>query len=125
VSGRLLGALVALAVVRVGFALAMVAAEGAKLPALPEFRWRGLQGDAYGYHAAARELVSTATRPHVAAAMVAAVMLGAGGAALLRRRGRARWLQVLAACAGVAGAGTASVAAMTPSGAPVVGWPLV
>jgi hypothetical protein len=125
VSRRLLIALAGLAAARVGIALAAVAADGTKLPGIPAYQWRGLQGDANGYYAAAREALAAARSPATALLVALALVLGAGGAVVLRRRGRAAWLQLVTAAAGAAAAATAVVAAMEPPGAPVVGWPLV
>jgi hypothetical protein len=123
--GGLLTVLAALATVRVGIALAALLAEGTKLPAIPAFHWHGFEGDANGYYAAAREAISSAASPGVAAVAAAALLLGVGLARLLRRRRAASWTQLLARLAGLAGAATAVVAGMEPPGAPVVGWPLV
>jgi hypothetical protein len=114
-----------LAAGRVAVALAAVAAEGTKLPAIPTYRWRGLEGDANGYYATAREAVSAARSPATAAIAAAALLVGAAAVLLLQRAGRPLWTQLLAAGAALAAAATAVVAAMAPSGASVVGWPLV
>jgi hypothetical protein len=100
----LLTILAALGAVRVGIALAALAAEGTKLPAVPAFHWRGFEGDANGYYAAAREAISAAASADVARAAAAALLLGTGLALLLRGRGAASWAQLLA---GLAGRGSA------------------
>jgi hypothetical protein len=122
---RLLAVLAALAAARVAIALAVLAAEGRTLPLVPAFDWHGFDGDANGYYSAARQVVSTASTPAVAAGMVVSLGVGAGLALLLRRRGAAAWSQFLAVAAGVAGAATSLVAGMTAAGAPVIGWPLL
>jgi hypothetical protein len=122
---RLLAVLAALAVVRVGIALAVLAAHGSKLPLVPRYDWRGFEGDANGYYSAARGLLSAATAPAAAGAAALCVLLALGLVLGLRRRRAPRWSQVLAAAAGAAGAATAVVAEMAPAGAPVVGWPLL
>jgi hypothetical protein len=111
--------------VRIGIALAALVAEGTKLPAIPAFHWHGFEGDANGYYAAAREAISSAATPDVAAVVTVALLLGTGLALGLRRHGAATWAQLLAALGGVAGAATAVVGGMHAPGAPVVGWPLV
>jgi hypothetical protein len=121
----LLTILAALGAVRVGIALAALAAEGTKLPAVPAFHWRGFEGDANGYYAAAREAISSAASPGVASGAAAVLLVGTGLALLLRRRGAASWAQLLAGLAGLAGAAGVVVTGMHESGAPVVGWPLV
>lgn len=122
---RLLAVLAALAAVRVGIAIAVLGANGRKLPLVPAFDWHGFDGDANGYYSAAREAVSAAAKPAVAAAVVIALAAGLGVAAVLRRRGGAAWAQLLAVLAGLAGSATAVVAGMAAPGAPVVGWPLL
>ena len=117
--------LAALAAVRVAIALAVLAAEGRKLPLVPAFDWHGFEGDANGYYSAAREAVSSAGSPAAAGGVALSLVVGAGVALLLRRRGAAAWLQLLALLAGIAGAATSVVAGMAAPGAPVVGWPLV
>ena len=117
--------LAALAAVRVAIALAVLAAEGRKLPLVPAFDWHGFEGDANGYYSAAREAVSSAGSPAAAGSVALSLVVGAGVALLLRRRGAAAWLQLLALLAGIAGAATSVVAGMAAPGAPVVGWPLV
>jgi hypothetical protein len=122
---RLVTVLVGLAVARIGLALVAVAAEGTKLPGIPAYEWRGLEGDAHGYYAAAREALAAMRSPATATLVALALCIGVGGAVLLGRRGRPGWLQLLTVAAGVAAAATAVVAEMQASGAPVVGWPLV
>jgi len=51
---RLLAVLAALAAIRVAIAVAVLVAEGRKLPLVPAFDWHGFEGDANGYYAAAR-----------------------------------------------------------------------
>lgn len=122
---RFLAVLAALAAARVGIALAVLAAEGSKLPLVPRYDWHGFEGDANGYASGARELVSTASSPRAAGGAVACLVAAATAMWLLHRLGKPVWTHVLAAGAGLAGAATAVVAAMHPSGAPVIGWPLL
>jgi hypothetical protein len=122
---RLLAVLAALAAVRVAIAVAVLVAEGRKLPLVPAFDWHGFDGDANGYYAAAREAVSSASSPAVAVGAFVAVVVGLAAAWPLRRHGVAAWAQLLAVLAGVAGAATCVVAGVAAPGAPVVGWPLV
>ena len=121
----MLTVLAALAALRVAIAVAVLVAEGRKLPLVPAFDWHGFEGDANGYYAAAREAVSSARSPAVAVGLVLSLAVGAGVALLLRRRGTAAWAQLLAVLAGVVGAATCVVVGMAAPGAPVVGWPLV
>ena len=90
----------------------------------PAYWWRGLEGDANGYYAAAREALAASRSPVVAATAVLALALGVErpGCCGAATSGVA---QVLAGGAGVAGCATAVTAGMEPPGAPVVGWPLL
>lgn len=110
-------------IVRLAIPLAAVAAEGTSLPGLPAFEYGPLYGDANGYYAGAREAVSAAGR----AALPLALTLLAGAVLLyLARRTRCSSL-ALALIAGLTLSAAATVAdlEMRPSGATVVGWPLV
>ena len=118
-------ALAALAAVRAAIPLAALAAEGSALPGQPRWDYRTFEGDANGYHAAAREAVAAAGRipellAGVAALALVAVLLGR------RLRGtRHAWLGLVAPAAAVSLGATLVVAEMEPSGAAVVGWSLV
>ena len=120
--------LAALAAVRVGVALAALAASGEQLPGLPRYRFLALPGDATGYYAATREFMAAWGRlPLVVVGLVACST--AAGAILLAREWRRRpdrrpWL-VVGAAAGAASLATLAVSQMNASGAGVFGWPLV
>ena len=120
-SGRVwiasLGALVAL---RVAIPLVALAAEGHDLPGLPLYTYEPLRGDATGFYAEARELISTAVGP---AGAVAALILCVG--AWLVWRLRPVWKALVAGALAVSLAATALVLDTVPAGAAVVGWPLL
>lgn len=109
--------------VRLAFPLAALAAEGTRLPGLPRFQYGPLYGDANGYYAAARELVAAASR--AALPLLAVALPGAGLLYGLVRRAASPVVTALAAAAVPAAAATVLVLEMSPSGAPVVGWPLL
>jgi len=98
----------------------VLAASGNDLPGLPPYDYAPLNGDATGFYAEARELISAAFGPAGAAA---ALILGAG--AWVAWRLHPRWTAVLAAALGVSLAGVALVLGTEPAGAAVVGWPLL
>ena len=115
-----LGACVA---VRLAVPLLALTFAGTSLPGLPAYVYGPLYGDANGYYAGAREAVSAARRT---ALPVAAVMIIAISAILVVRRTRApAWSVALLAGGATAAIASVVVFAMQPSGAPVVGWPLV
>ena len=121
------GVLAALALVRIGVPLAVLAASGSSLlPGFPEYAYDARPGDAHGYHAAVRELLSTPPRlswafPGVALCAAALVVV------LVRWRPRPLERPVLALvavwCVGLIA--TLVVLRMRYSGAPTIGWPLV
>ena len=119
-------ALAALIGVRLAIPLAALAASGHDLPGLPPYVYAPLNGDSFGYHAAAREAISAAG--HVPT-LVAIALTGSliAVAVYLRRAWRTprRWLGLLAAGGWLALTAVVVVHQMTPPGAPVVGWPLV
>jgi hypothetical protein len=112
------GALGALVAVRVLAPLAALA--GADVPSAPQYEYKPLIGDATGFYAAARELISAAAGP---AGAVAVLLLGLGGWAAFRLR--PVWIAVTAAALAVSLAATALVLASENSGAAVIGWPLL
>jgi hypothetical protein len=115
-----IAALAALAAVRVSIPLVALAGSGHDLPGLPPYDYEPLNGDATGFYAEARELISAAFGPAGAAA---ALLLAAGAWAAWRLR--PAWTAVLAGALGVSLAAAALVLATEPAGAAVVGWPLL
>ena len=119
-------ALAALIGVRLAIPLAALAASGHDLPGLPRYVYTPLNGDSFGYYAAAREAISAAGHvPPLLAIALAGLLVAL--AVYLRRVWRTprRWLGLLAAGGWVALTAAVVVHQMTPPGAPVVGWPLV
>ena len=113
-------ALALLVVVRVAIPLAVLAAAGRDLPGLPPYDYRPLIGDATGFYAESRELISVSFGP----AGVAALLLLVAGAVAVRRLRRS-WAAIPAACLAVSLAASALVLDQQTSGAAVVGWPLL
>jgi hypothetical protein len=110
-------------VVRVVIPLGALAAEGRGLPGLPAFDYGPLWGDANGYYAGAREAISAAGS--AALPLVVTLLLGAGLLYASHRRRGPPWVLALIAGATVSAAATFVDLEMGPSGATVVGWPLV
>ena len=115
-----IAALAGLAALRVAIPLVVLAASGHDLPGLPPYDYEPLNGDATGFYAEARELISAAFGPAGAAA---ALLLGGG--AWLAWRLRPRWTAIVVAALAVSLAATSLVLATEPAGAAVVGWPLL
>ena len=115
-----IAALAALVGLRVAIPLVTLAASGHDLPGLPPYDYEPLNGDATGFYAEARELISAAFGPAGAAA---ALILGAGAWAAWRLR--PRWTAIAAAALTVSLAASVLVLATEPAGAAVVGWPLL
>ena len=115
-----LGALASLVAVRVAIPLVVLAAAGHDLPGLPPYDYSPLNGDATGFYAEARELISVAFGPAGAAALLL-VAAGRGG---VWRLGRT-WVSIAVGCLAVSLAGVALVLGTEPAGAAVVGWPLL
>jgi hypothetical protein len=113
-------ALASLVVVRVAIPLVALAAAGKDLPGLPRYNYRPLIGDATGFYAESRELISVSFGP---AGVAALLLLGAGAVAV--RRLRRSWAAIPAACLAVSLAASALVLDQQTSGAAVVGWPLL
>ena len=80
-----------MAVVSVRVAVPLVALAGADLPSTPRYEYEPLIGDATGFYAAARELISAAAGW---AGAVAVLLLALGASAALRLR--PSWLAVSA-----------------------------
>jgi hypothetical protein len=121
-----------MAAVRVAIPLAVLADEGSSLPGLPTFTRSttdgGLTGDATGFYAAAREFIAAWGRmPRPLLGLLVLVVLAAAVAIVAAWRrgsvGRA-WL-VAAAFATLAIPAAIAIHWMKPSGAAVVGWPLL
>ena len=126
------GALCVLAAVRVAIPLAAYADKGSKLPGIPRFtRFHqdgGLMGDANSFYAGAREFMAAWGRmPKPLFTLVALAVLAAAIALIVtwrRRPGLRPWLVPAALCAfGLAIC--VDIHWMLPSGAQVIGWPLV
>ena len=112
--------LTGLVAVRLVPPLLALAASGHDVPGLPPYDYTPLNGDATGFYAEARELISAAFGP---AGLAAALLLGASAWAAWRLR--PAWTSVLAVALGVSLAGVALVLGTEPAGAAVVGWPLL
>ena len=124
---RVAGVLAVLALVRIALPLAVLAASGSSLlPGFPEYLYDPRPGDAHGYHAAVRELLSTPLRLSWAFPGVALALTGLV-AVVVRWRSHRRERAVLALvavwCVGMIA--TLVVLRMRYSGAPTIGWPLV
>ena len=109
--------------VRLAIPLAALVAEGTALPGLPAYHYGPLYGDANGYYAAAREVVASA--PHAVVPLAATILFGSIALVIAVRRKASPALILLVAGAVIAIATTVVIARMHPSGAPVVGWPLL
>ena len=112
--------LAALVAFRLAVPLAALAADGHALPGIPGYDYEPLIGDATGFYATARELISAAAGWAGAVALLVAV---AGAWTLIRLR--PAWLALTAAAFAASIAATAVVLASEPAGAAVVGWPLL
>jgi hypothetical protein len=110
--------------VRTAIPLAALAAEGNALPDLPRYDYNPLPGDAYGYYATARELISAAGRGAVPLAIV--LVLGVAATVLVARRLGARsWVVVVLAGCVVSAAAVILVLKMYAAGTPAIGWSLL
>ena len=109
-----------LVVVRVALPLLVLAAAGHDLPGLPPYDYAPLVGDANGFYAESRELISVAFGPAGAAALL---VLAVGAAAVWRFRHG--WVAIAVGCLAVSLAASALVLDQQTSGAAVVGWPLL
>lgn len=113
-------ALAGLVAVRIALPLVALGAAGHDLPGLPRYDYAPLNGDANGFYAQARELISAVAGPGGAIALALVV----AGAFSVRRLGRS-WTAVAAGALAVSLAATALVAFTEPAGSAVVGWPLL
>jgi hypothetical protein len=117
-----------LVTIRLAIPLAARADSGSQLPGLPRWTYRGLQGDATGFYAAAREFMAAwgrVPRPLLGLLAVAFVAAVVALVHVWRHRPALRpWLPPLA-CLAVALAICVDVHWMKPTGAAVFGWPLV
>ena len=109
-----------LVVVRVALPLLVLAAAGHDLPGLPPYEYSPLVGDANGFYAESRELISVAVGP---AGAVALLLLAVGAVAVWRLRHN--WAAIPVGCIAVSLAASALVLDQQTSGAAVVGWPLL
>lgn len=113
-------ALVALAALRVAIPLVALAAEGRDLRVFPRYEYEPLIGDATGFHALARELISAGAGPAGAAA-VAFLAAGLWAVTRLRRS----WHRLVSGSTAISLAATTVVLASEPAGSAVVGWSLL
>jgi hypothetical protein len=123
-----IGGIAALALIRLSIPLVALAAQDVGLPWQPRWEYRPFEGDANGYHAAAREAIAAAARvPAPLVLLAAGLLAGAVLAALrLRRAGEGvRWLALALPAAAVSLAATLVVREMEPPGSAVVGWSLL
>jgi hypothetical protein len=116
--------LAACVAIRTAIPLAALAAEGKSLPDLPRYDYGPFYGDANGYYATARELVSAAGRGAVPLAIVLAV--GATAVVIAaRRHGSRNWAVVVLAACVVSAATVILILKMYPAGTPAIGWSLL
>jgi hypothetical protein len=110
--------------VRTAIPLAALAAEGSALPDLPRYDYGPFYGDANGYYATARELVSAAGRGAVP--LLAVLVVGIAAVLLaVRRLGARSWVVAIVSGGAVSAATVVLVFKMYPAGIPAIGWPLV
>jgi hypothetical protein len=121
---QMLAALVAL---RVLIPLVVLAAGSSKLPLVPDYDYRPLNGDAYGFYHAVANIFAAFSGVLLgwigAAALV--LMICFTVAAVILWRGGVRWLAVLLPPLAVTAITGVLVHDMATPGAGVVGWPLV
>lgn len=112
---------------RIALPLAALAAGERGVPGQPAYDYGPYRGDATGFYAGTRELVSAVARQAPLVIAVAAVTAAAAVAALLlHRRARIPGWVALSAPVLTAGAGLALVVrGMVPTGTGTLGWPLV
>jgi hypothetical protein len=116
----------AFAAVRVGLPLAALAASGSSLPGLPRYDYAPTNGDAAGFYAASRELLASSGRFGLWLLPLAlAVVIASAAIWWAWRRGFNRAWLIVAASALVALVATAAITQIRPSGAAVIGWPLI
>jgi hypothetical protein len=121
-------ALAVLVAVRLAIPLAAYAASGRKLPGIPRWQNRGLEGDATGFYAASREFMAAwgrIPRPLLALAAIAALVVAAALVRAWRLRPDLRPWLVSAALFAFGLLICLDVHWMKPTGAAVFGWSLV
>jgi hypothetical protein len=119
-------ALAALVAVRLLIPLAALAGSGHDLPGLPPYDYAPLNGDSFGFYAAAREFIAAPARLHpLVLVLVAAGLAAAGWAALRLARSGRRWEALVLAVAALSLAAVPPIVEMEPSGAAVFGWSLL
>lgn len=120
-------ALAALVGIRVLIPLAALAADPARVPLLPAYRYAPLNGDAYGFYEAVADIFAAFHAVFIGWIGLATLALMACllGAALLLWRAGARWPAVLLPSFGLSLALGVLVHDMAVPTAGVIGWPLV
>lgn len=121
-------AVLGLALFRVLVPLAALAASGHELPGFPFYRYEPLSGDATGFYAAARELISATTQVSKPVVLLLALVLAgsvAAGIVLWRRLPGSRWAAVAVPLFVLSLVVAAAIREMSPPGAAVIGWSLV
>jgi hypothetical protein len=117
-------ALASLAGLQVLFALFVLARSPHRaLPGLPRYRYDPLDGDAYGYYSAVRELLAT-WRREGRVLLPLALVVAVAFAVVWRRSGRPT-VRTLAAIWGCGIVAAVLVERIRFTGAPQIGWPLV
>jgi hypothetical protein len=120
--------LVALVGVRLGIPFAALAASGERIPGLPSYTYRPLNGDAFGFLDAVRGLYAAVPRVHPAVLALLALVVVAAVLAAVRlwsTRPAQRWLWVLLPAGALSTAVAVVISEMDPPGAAVIGWSLV
>jgi hypothetical protein len=115
----------ALVVVAVAIPLSALAASGHALPDMPRFQYDGLSGDASGYYAASRQLISKAGTASGAVLALALIGVLAGLVVAVRRRRLAAHWALIAGCLALSTVVAVVVARMSAPGAAVIGWSLI
>lgn len=113
---------------RLALPLVALAASGRSLGVVPGYDYAPLNGDAFGFYAAAREFMASIVRvPAPAIALAALVVVAACLASwrIFRAVPARRWVAILLVAAAFVPALCLVIREMTPPGAAVLGWPLV
>ena len=108
---------------RLAIPLLALSFEGTALPGLPAYVYAPLYGDANGYYAVRAR--SSRRRDARLRSLVAVAVGGAAIVLVARRRRAPSWLLALLVGGWISLAATVVIVRMQPSGATVVGWPLV